>query len=137
MKRKERYDKKLDYIFYKISNLPLDPLNEITIDATLYRIQTSTEAAMDVIAMLCKDLGIPVSDDYSNIAELNAKKIISDDLAEDLKRLNGLRNAIVHRYNKLNYQEVIKNINEIKRILLNFIEVVEDLLREIFGENQG
>ncbi|MGQ4914592.1 MAG: type VII toxin-antitoxin system HepT family RNase toxin [Candidatus Asgardarchaeia archaeon] len=137
MKRKERYGKKLDYIFYKISNLPLNPLNEITIDAMLYRIQTSTEAAMDVIAMLCKDLGIPVSDDYSNIAELSAKKIISDDLAEDLKRLNGLRNAIVHRYNKLNYQEVIKNINEIKRILLNFIEVVEDLLREIFGENKG
>jgi uncharacterized protein YutE (UPF0331/DUF86 family) len=39
-------------------------------DALFNRLQISVDAAMDVVAMLCKDWGITVKDDYSNIDEL-------------------------------------------------------------------
>ncbi|MCK4284641.1 MAG: DUF86 domain-containing protein, partial [Candidatus Lokiarchaeota archaeon] len=68
MKRTEQYRRKLEFIIEKISVLP-DNLDEdkFHVDALFYRLQVSIDAAMDVIAMLCKDLGITVKDDYSNI----------------------------------------------------------------------
>ncbi|MEM4155552.1 MAG: HepT-like ribonuclease domain-containing protein [Archaeoglobaceae archaeon] len=56
---------------------------------------------MDVCAMLVKDLGKRVEDDYSNIEILHELGILDKELAEKLKTCNGLRNWLVHRYNKL------------------------------------
>jgi len=127
-----RYEKKMNYIFNKITDLPDKLQNELLIDALFYRIHTSIEAAMDIVAMLCKDFGLTVEDDYSNIDCLEKQNILSEDLAEELKRLNGLRNAIVHRYNRLDTTRIVNSVPEIKRILLEFVEVTEDLLRKIF-----
>ena len=127
-----RYEEKMNYIFNKITDLPDKLQNELLIDALFYRIHTSIEAAMDIVAMLCKDFGLTVEDDYSNIDCLEKQDIISEDLAEELKRLNGLRNAIVHRYNRLDTTRIVNSVPEIKRILLEFVEVTEDLLRKIF-----
>ena len=71
MKRKDQYSRKFEFIIDKISLLP-DNIEEniFYIDALFYRLQVSVDAAMDIVAMLCKDLGITVKDDYSNIDEL-------------------------------------------------------------------
>jgi uncharacterized protein YutE (UPF0331/DUF86 family) len=54
------------------------------------------ESAMDVVAMMCRDSGIVPKDDLSNIesVELEPQK------KEALLEANGLRNRLVHRYNK-------------------------------------
>lgn len=53
---------------------------------------------MDLVAMMCKDLRIVPKDDYSNIETL-------EELAETTKNAlieaNGLRNHLVHRYNRM------------------------------------
>ena len=122
----------MNYIFNKITDLPEKIQNEFLVDALFYRIHTSIEAVMDIIAMLCKDFGLIVEDDYSNISYLERQNIISEDLAEELKRLNSLRNVITHRYKRLDVARIVNSVPEIKRILLEFVEVTEDLLRKIF-----
>jgi len=129
MKRTEQYRRKLEFIIEKISVLP-DNLDEdkFHVDALFYRLQVSIDAAMDVIAMLCKDLGITVKDDYSNIDELEKLKIFSSILIKDLRRWNGLRNVLVHRYNKIEKDLVLKEKENVVTTLKTFVKDVEVLI---------
>jgi len=131
MKRKDQYSRKLEFIIDKISLLP-DNIEEniFYIDALFYRLQISIDVAMDVVAMLCKDLGITVRDDYSNIDELESLKIFQMDLLKDLRRLNGLRNVLVHRYNKIEEGRIIQEKNNFADILKKFVKEVEKVINE-------
>ncbi|MEX2690524.1 MAG: HepT-like ribonuclease domain-containing protein [Candidatus Njordarchaeum guaymaensis] len=57
---------------------------------------------------------------------------MNEKMAEELKRLNGLRNIIVHKYNKLDEKIVIESLDEILNIIFSFIEVVENAIQKIF-----
>ena len=129
MKRTEQYRRKLEFIIEKISVLP-DNLDEdkFHVDALFYRLQVSIDAAMDVIAMLCKDLGITVKDDYSNIDELEKIKIFNSSIIKDLRRWNGLRNVLVHKYNKIEEDLVAKEKNDVVTTLKTFVKDVEVLI---------
>jgi len=100
-------------------------LDDLGIDGVLYRVQTSIDAAMDIAAMLVRDMGIDVGDDYDNIEILKEKKLISRELAEELKGLNGMRNAIVHKYGGVDAELILQNLEKIKEILQRFVEVIE------------
>ena len=51
--------------------------------------------------MKVKDIGRVVEDDYANIEKLLEEGIINQKEADLLKRFNGVRNAVVHKYDKL------------------------------------
>jgi uncharacterized protein YutE (UPF0331/DUF86 family) len=93
--RKNRYLSKMGYVLEKMYSLPEDTfaLDELGIDGVLYRVQTSIDAAMDMAAMLVRDSGFDVGDDYENIDILKEKNVIDASLADELKRLNGMRNV--------------------------------------------
>ncbi|MBA7640630.1 hypothetical protein ES703_48300 [subsurface metagenome] len=131
MKRKDQYSRKLEFIIDKISILP-DNIEEniFYIDALFYRLQVSIDAAMDVIAMLCKDLGITVRDDYSNIDDLESLNIFQKDLLKNLRRLNGLRNVLVHRYNKIEEERIIQEKKNFVDNLKKFVKDVEKVINE-------
>ncbi len=126
MDRKLRYQQKINFVAEKIGNLPKEFDNSIKVDATFYRIQTAIDACLDLVAMLVKDKGLEVSDDYSNIHLLEKQKVFDKKLAEDLAMLNGLRNAIVHKYNSFEEKTVLNNIEEIIEIMEKFLEIVEN-----------
>lgn len=130
-KRKERYNQKMDFIVEKIESIPEPIETDIEMDATFYRVQISIDATADIISMLVKDLGKEVSDDYHNIDLLIKEKIISLKQGEKLKNLNGLRNAIVHKYNKFEEKEVLDNIENIKNNLLEFLEIAENVVKTL------
>ena len=132
MKRQLKYKKKVEFIAGKIASIPGILDNPLAIDATLYRIQMSIDAIMDIIAMLVKDRGEEVSDDYHNIRALEKIKVLDKKLADNLTMLNGLRNAIVHKYNKFEEETVIKDISKIKKLIRNFLDKVENELKNIF-----
>jgi len=137
MKRLDTYRRKVNFILEKIHNLPANPTkNEFFMDALFYRLQNSIDATMDIIAMLCKDLGIKVKDDYSNIEALETSDIFSPKMIDDLTRLNGLRNALVHKYNKIDTELVINNKKNIIEILEEFVKKVEEIINEKF-QNSG
>ena len=131
MKRKDQYSRKLEFIIDKISLLPENiEENIFYADALFYRLQVSINAAMDVVAMLCKDLGITVRDDYSNIDELEKLNIFQIELLKNLRRLNGLRNALVHRYNKIEEERIIQEKKNYVDNLKNFVKDVEKVVNE-------
>jgi len=131
MKRIDQYRRKLEFIVEKITVLPNNIEDNIFLmDALFYRLQVSIDAAMDIIAMLCKDLGVTVKDDYSNIDNLEQFDIFSKRFLKELQRLNGLRNALVHRYNKIEEEQILKEKTHFVEILKNFIPQVEEIINE-------
>lgn len=134
MNRKEQYTRKLEFIIDKISILPENiEENVFYIDALFYRLQVSVDAAMDVIAMLCKDTGITVKDDYSNIDELEKQNLFEKDLMKGLRRLNGLRNALVHRYNKIEEESIVNEKEHFVNIIKKFVQNAERIIIEKYG----
>jgi len=131
MKRKEQYNRKLEFIIDKLSYLP-DNVEEniFFVDALFYRLQVSIDAAMDIIAMLCKDLGITVKDDYSNIDELGDLDLFKKELLRNLRRLNGVRNVLMHRYNKIDEQQIISEKENFVKMLKEFARQVEKVINE-------
>ena len=131
MNRVEQYKRKLEFIIDKITVLPdkLDD-NKFFLDALFYRLQISIDASMDVVAMLCKDLGITVKDDYSNLDELEKLSIFKPGLINDLRRWNGLRNVLVYKYNKIEEEVVFQNKNRVVETLISFTKEVEVIMNE-------
>jgi len=86
----------------------LTPKSELEKDGILYGVQTTIEGAIDLIAMLVKDLGRDVKDDQNNLAQLQELNIISKSLAEFFLNANGMRNILVYRYNGVKEDLILK-----------------------------
>jgi len=129
IQRKQRYRQKINFVTEKIIDIPKKLQTDIEIDATLYRVQIAIEGCMDIVAMLAKDKGKDVSDDYNNIHALGKIGVLNSKMAGNLAKLNGLRNAIVHKYNTFEESAVIKNIKTIQTTIINFLEKVENEIK--------
>lgn len=131
MKRRDQYTRKLEFITEKIAILPENMNDNIFLmDALFYRLQVSIDATMDIVAMLSKDLGITVKDDYSNIDELENLNIFPGEFLNEIRRLNGLRNVLVHRYNKIEEDLIVTEKDHFVEVLKEFIKIVEKLINE-------
>jgi len=85
---------------------------------------------MDIVAMLVRDLGVTVEDDYTNIERLVKHGVISEADANLLRAYNSLRNAIVHKYDRLNLEivrEGLQRIDELYEVVLKLVEKYEKL----------
>ena len=129
--RSKRYRDKIQHIFDYIQDLPLEPKNELEKRGIFYSLQTSIEAMTDLVAMLVKDLGTQVKDDNFNISEIVKVRNLDFELGEKLKKANGLRNIIVHRNNEIDEQLILDSVEEVKDLLLHWIEIIEEYLNEI------
>ena len=129
VQRKQRYRQKINFVTEKIIDIPKKIQTNIEIDATLYRVQIAIEGCMDIVAMLAKDKGKDVSDDYNNIHALEKIEVIDSKIAGNLIKLNGLRNAIVHKYNTFEESTVIKNIKNIQSTIIKLLERVENEIK--------
>lgn len=129
--RIKRYRDKINHVVDYIKDLPIEPKNELEKRGIFYSLQTSIEVIVDLIAMLTKDLGIQVKDDNTNISEIVKKRELKSELGEKLKKANGMRNIIVHRYNDFEEQIILNSVEEIKDLLTKWINVVEEIINEI------
>ena len=129
--RRKRYRDKIQHIFNYIQELPLEPKNELEKRGIFYSLQISIEATVDLIAMLIKDLGIQVKDDNLNISEIVKVRNLNPELGEKLKKVNGLINIIVHRYNEIDEKLILDSVKEVRALLLHWIEIIEECINEI------
>ena len=81
--------------------------------------------------MLVKDSGIQVKDDTANISEIVKKRNLDPELGEKLKRANGLRNILIHRYNEIDEDIILNSVEEVKKILLKWLDIIELALNEL------
>ncbi|GAF98009.1 unnamed protein product [marine sediment metagenome] len=129
--RLKRYRDKINYIVDNIDDLPKKPKNKFEKRGILYSIQTSIESMIDLIAMLIKDLGIPVKSDELNISTIVTERNLNAELGEKLKKANGMRNLLVHRYNEVDEQIILESVDEIKNLLFEWLKIIEGALDEI------
>ncbi len=76
--------------------------------------QEMAEAIFDALTLILKQKGFESKDKYSNLETLFSINVISLEEKELLKKINGLRNWIVHKYNKIDEKIAL---NEIKNLL--------------------
>lgn len=129
--RTKRYRDKINLIINYLKDLPLEPSNELEKRGIFYSLQTSIEAMVDLIAMIIKDMGKEVKDDNSNISVVIAEKKLDPELGVQLRKANGMRNIIVHRYNKFDEKIILDSIKQVKILLFQWLDIVEEILSEL------
>jgi uncharacterized protein YutE (UPF0331/DUF86 family) len=80
---------------------------------------------MDIIAMKVKDIGLVVEDDYTNIEKLLKEDVIAVKDGELLKEFNGLRNAIVYKYNRVNrdlIHEALERVDDFAEVIVKIAD---------------
>ena len=131
--RLKRYIEKINHIEKRVSEFEEWKVeffeDEKTKLACYKAIQEAIEACLDVVAMIVKDYGMLPKDDYRNI-ELIEDKVISNELANALKELNGLRNRIVHEYNGLNDEIAMRSIENLIPSINEFLDQVREWLEK-------
>lgn len=131
MERASVYRRKLDVIVQALAKLPAPDfgaptsLSLLEKEGVFHVVQVSIDAALDIAAMLVKDAGDIPADDYHNLDTLVRLEVIPPTLADRLRQLNGLRNAIVHKYNAFEEERVFESLDEIGQALLEFVDVAE------------
>lgn len=129
--RLKRYRDKINFIIDNIKDLPIKPNNVFEKRGIFYSIQTAIESVIDLVAMLVKDLGIQVKEDETNINEIIEKRNLNPELGKKLRKANGLRNILVHRYNNFEDQIILDSVEEIKELLYQWIDIVEEIINAI------
>lgn len=129
--RKRRYLEKLEVFESELNFITANSSalqDEIMRRALLYSLEVCVDVLMDVVAMATRDLGLTVEDDYTNIEKLEKEHVLVEREGELLRRFNGLRNAIVHKYNQLDLDAIqrgMQRIEELHDVLDKLVDVVE------------
>jgi len=134
-KRVKRFYQKLETLEDRLTFIE-DNFQEITelkenrvLRKALYKeFQELAEALGDLIAMMIKEEGILVKDDYTNLEGL--KSLLEPDIIKNLKKANGLRNVLVHGYNRINDTLAFESINSILPSFWIFSSMVRKWLKK-------
>ncbi|MFQ6137144.1 MAG: DUF86 domain-containing protein [Candidatus Hydrothermarchaeales archaeon] len=138
--RVKRYKDKLDLIRERIGDIETwidnltigDFLDDKKTRLAVYKAtQEIVESAMDICAMMIKDLKLIPKDDYTNINVLYNHKIMDGKLKSALTEANGLRNRLIHRYNVFNEEIVFGSIKELLPSFKDFAGLVSKWLKRI------
>ncbi|MFN3739602.1 MAG: type VII toxin-antitoxin system HepT family RNase toxin [Thermodesulfovibrionales bacterium] len=90
----------------------------------------AVEAAVSICYHLSAKLLKTTPAEYSGCFELlHNKEMISKELKDGLVKLSGIRNRMVHRYEKVDYGFLYENIDSILQILERFIKELAEILR--------
>lgn len=98
--------------------------------AIYHAVQLIIEVIIDLSAMIVKDTNYQARDSYSNFEALLREKIITPELHNTLKELNGLRKRIVHNYNGLIDQIAWQTISNNLLKIPKFQEIIELWLKK-------
>lgn len=127
--RRKRYLEKLEMFEGEMEFIKTHEMaDEVTKRALLYALQVCVDTIIDCAAMITKDLGLTVEDDYTNIEKLDKEGVLTKKEAELIRRFNGLRNAIVHKYNRLDLDAVntgLKKIENLYEVFVKMIDIIE------------
>lgn len=100
--------------------------NRILKKAIYKEFQEAVEIIVDIAAMLVKDFGYGIEDDYRNLEIVCNKLGFEKKLLTAFKKAKGLRNVLVHEYNGIIDEQAYESIIE----LLPFLKEFEKKVRE-------
>jgi len=120
----EKIHRKAEYILKKLkylkNNRPEDverfKSDETMQMAIFYALQVCVEAIVDIVILIgTKVYEKEYEGDYEMFESLFEEGVIEEDVFEKLRKMNGLRNAIVHAYDSLMVEEIYDNYDGILR----------------------
>lgn len=119
----------------------LTPIDGLALDAyradrfrqkgTERLLQELIEAAVDANLHLLRACGAPTPPDYfHSFIELGQQGVIPPELADRLAPAAGLRNRLVHEYDRINDSIVLAAVGEARRGFAAYVAAVERFLAE-------
>ena len=88
-------------------------------------IQLIIDLALDVNNILIKKSDkYPAQDYFSSFLELGDLGILSEEFAKDIAPSTGIRNRLVHEYEKVNDKVVYQNLDKLIKYYLDYIKYV-------------
>ncbi|HHW08169.1 MAG TPA: DUF86 domain-containing protein [Clostridia bacterium] len=95
-------------------------------------IQLMVEVATDINNMLLKSLGKgPTPDYFSSFVELAEAGVIPMDFALEIAPSTGLRNVIVHEYQKLDDRIVYASIKKTLTYYFRYLQLITDYVNSL------
>jgi uncharacterized protein YutE (UPF0331/DUF86 family) len=89
-------------------------------------LQLSIQCVLDITHLLVLAIGLErPHNNYEGLATLTSRHIISEKTGENLKKMVGLRNLLVHEYGKVDKEKIY-------HILKNDIEDIQLFKKEVF-----
>lgn len=93
-------------------------------------LQSAIQVTIDVSHLIIIDLGLErPEDNYEAISILHRNKVFSEDLAQNLTKMVGLRNILVHEYGKVDRKRIYKilksqidDLEEFKKQTVKFLK---------------
>ncbi len=128
--------KKLEGVLENLEDQPVNDLEQYSSDLDL---QWIVERGLEVASSIIFDLGNHILagyykvsvDEYEQILkQLAAKKVISNDLDEELRGLGGFRNILVHNYLNIDHKIVFNHYQKAQTVFPQFIAEIYDWLEQ-------
>ena len=95
-------------------------------------LQEAIEAASDINSHFLVEGGHGAPEDYfAGFIKSGEAKIIPETLAEKLAPCSGVRNRIVHEYDKLDHALIYKSIQNALALFPKYVSAIEKKLRKI------
>ncbi|MGB9628413.1 MAG: type VII toxin-antitoxin system HepT family RNase toxin [Thermodesulfobacteriota bacterium] len=129
--------RKLALIIENLKNLePIEGMSQEEYLKDLYKrkaterlLQELFEAAIDINIHMIIEKGHTAPDDYyESFIKAGELKIISSDLAHKLAPSAGLRNRLVHEYDRLDHSMILKALRMAKELYSKYIQEISDYL---------
>jgi uncharacterized protein YutE (UPF0331/DUF86 family) len=99
--------------------------------ATERLLQELIETAIDINTYIIVQTGQTVPDDYyESFIKAGALQVISSDLAEKLAPSAGLRNRLVHEYNRLEHSVVLDAVKKAEELYTEYVRQVKDYIEK-------
>ena len=121
----EKIYRKAEYIVKKLKylkNSRPEDVERFESDETMqmaifYALQVCIEAIVDIVILIgTKEYEKEYEGDYEMFETLLEEGIIEEDVFENLRKMNGLRNAIVHAYDSLMVEEIYDNYKLLEKV---------------------
>lgn len=97
--------------------------------ATEKLLQELIEASIDINIHMIVQTGNPAPDDYyESFIKAGELKIISQDLAEKLAPSAGLRNRLVHEYDRIEHSMVLKAVAMAEELYPKYVKEINDYI---------
>ncbi|MBU4436936.1 MAG: DUF86 domain-containing protein [Candidatus Altiarchaeota archaeon] len=127
MKREQRYLKKIETLEKEVEFINTHKMEDgVSRRAVFYSLGVCIEIMMDLVAMKVKDSGLVVEDDYTNLEKLQEDGVLDGKDTETLRKYDGMRNIIIHRYNKVDTDVVKEGAKKIDGLMEIALKITKD-----------
>lgn len=99
----------------------------------LFSLLMVSQLVIDVSGELCSEAGLPFEDYTSAVRSLSKIEGFTPELVDELSRLPGFRNVLLHDYIELDYDLVLRAITHLDPVE-EFVRVVS---RRVAGDDGG